>query len=117
MPRLEYFALILSLVVPLRPAALPFLVEVLLRIRNKRLGGRAVCGSGSGRLHRGQCTLSTLLLLLLFSFVDVLSLLQKCSRVLGTRDSLLPGGMLFWVTGRLFVVMVRVVLSLPSLPG
>ena len=27
------------------------------------------------------------------------------------------GGMLFWVTGRLYVGMVRVVLSLPFIPG
>ena len=43
-----YFALILRQVVPLRPAA----CRGLLRIRSRRLGGRAVGGSGSGRLYR-----------------------------------------------------------------
>ena len=33
------------------------------------------------------------------------------------KGLLFLGGMLFWVTGRLYVVMVRVVLSLPFIPG
>ena len=37
-----------------------------------------------------------------------------CSRVLGVRVLLSLGGMLFWVIGMLYVVMVRVVLF-PSL--
>ena len=36
--------------------------------------------------------------------------------VLGIEVFVCPGGMLFWVIGRLFVVMVRVVLSLPFVP-
>ena len=37
--------------------------------------------------------------------------------VSGVGVSLSPGGELFWVFGRLHVVMVRVVLSLPWIPG
>ena len=52
----------------------------------------------------------TLPLLLLYSFVGVSSLLRMCLRVSGL---LLLVGMLFFASGRLYVVMVRVVLSLP----
>ena len=38
-------------------------------------------------------------------------------RVSGTEGLLLLDGMIFSVTGRLCVVMVRVVLSLPYIPG
>ena len=62
-------------------------------------------------------TLPTLLSLLLYSFVDASSLLRMCLRVSGVKVLLSPGGMLFWVVGRLCVVMVRVVLSLPLTPG
>ena len=44
-----YFALILRLVVP--PT---FLGRGLLHIRGRRLGGRTVGGSGSGRVVKGQ---------------------------------------------------------------
>ena len=40
--------------VPLKLAVLPFLVEVCLRIRDRRVGGRAVGGRGSGRLYRAS---------------------------------------------------------------
>ena len=36
--------------------------------------------------------------------------------LLGVRVLLSPGGMLFWVIGRLYVVMVRVVLFSPFVP-
>ena len=62
-------------------------------------------------------TLLTLLLLLLYSFVDVSSLLRMCLRVSGTRKLLLLDGMLFFVAGSLYVVTVRVVLSLLLSPG
>ena len=39
------------------------------------------------------------------------------SKVSGVKVLLSLGGMLFWVIGRLYVVMVRVVLSLPFIPG
>ena len=117
-PRLVYFVLILRLGGPTEAGGATFLGRGLLRIRSRRLGGRAVGGCiGPVKEMRLMCivlsTLLTLLLLLLYSFVDVSSLLRMCLRVSGTRDLLLLGGMLFWVTGRVYVVMVRVVLSLP----
>ena len=39
------------------------------------------------------------------------------SEVFGVRVLLSLGGMLFWVIGVLYVVMVRVVLFLPFVPG
>ena len=62
-------------------------------------------------------TLLNLLSLLLYSFVDASSLLLMCVRVPGTRDLLNLDGKLFWVTGRLSVFMVHVVLCLPLIPG
>ena len=73
---------------PTEAGSATFLGRGLLRIRSRRLGGRAVCGSGSGRLYRASqgdevdvhcIVLSTLLTLfspLLYSFVDVPSLLR-----------------------------------------
>ena len=49
-----------------------------------------------------------LLSLLLYSFVDASSLLRMYSKEFGVGVLLRLGGMLFWVIGRLFVVMVRV---------
>ena len=105
---------------PTEAGSATFFGRGLLRIRCRRLGGRAVGGRGSGRPvkeMRLMCiVLSTLLiplLLLLYSFVDASSLLRMFLRVFGAGFLLILGGMLFWVTGRLCVVMVRVVLSLP----
>ena len=50
--RRVYFWLILKLEVLLLLAALPFLGRGLLRIRSRRLGGRAAGGTVSGRLYR-----------------------------------------------------------------
>ena len=69
-------------------------------------------------MHCAQCFVSPPLLLLWYSFVGALSLwsdVLKGTRCKGFHS--VYGGMLFWVTGRLHVVMVRVVLSLPSIPG
>ena len=50
-----FFGLILKLEVLLLLAALPFLAERgLLRIRNRRLGGRAAGGTSSSRLYRAS---------------------------------------------------------------
>ena len=62
-------------------------------------------------------TLLTLLSLLLHSFVDASSMLRVYSKVFVVRVSLCQGGMLFLVIGVLYVVMVRVVLSLPLIHG
>ena len=51
------------------------------------------------------------------SFVDASSLWRMCSRVIRVRVFLSLGRMLFWVIGRLYVVMVRVVQPLPFTPG
>ena len=96
MPRRVYFGLIPKLEVPLKLAALPFLAEICYGF---------VAGVPS--------TLLTLPLLLYSSFVGALSLWRMCSKILGVRVLLLLGGTLFWVIGRLFVVMVRVVLLHP----
>ena len=73
---------------------------------------------GLAMVMRLMCSvLSTLLTLLLFSFVGVLNLLRMYSKVFGVRVLLSLGGMLFWVIGRLYVVVVRVVLFLPFIPG
>ena len=95
-PRMGYFALILRLVVPLRPAALPVLVEVCYVFAAGVWGVGLLVAVvlvgciGSVKGMRLMCTvlstLSTLLLLLLYSFVGVSSLLQMCLRVSGTRD-------------------------------
>ena len=126
--RRVYFGFILGLVDPLRPAALLFLVEVCYVFvagvwKVELLVAVVLVGCiGSVMGIRLMCvvlsTLSTLLLLLLYSFVDVSSLLRTYLRVSGTKVLLLLVGMLFYVTGRLYVVMVRVVvLSLPLSPG
>ena len=113
---------------PTEAGSAAFLGRGLLRIRSRRLGGRAVGGKGSGRLYgagRGDevdvqsaqyFVSSSLAPVLLFrgrlkSVADVLDGIRE----MGVLISL--GGMLFWVIGRLFVVMVRVVLSLPFIPG
>ena len=62
-------------------------------------------------------TMLILLSLLLYSFVDASSLLRMYSKVFGVGVLLSLGGMLSRVIGRLFVVMVRVVLSHPFVPG
>ena len=49
-----YLRLILGLVDPLSPGSSTFLGRGLLRIRSRRLGGRAVGGRGSGRLYRAS---------------------------------------------------------------
>ena len=61
-------------------------------------------------------SLLTALLLPWYSFVGVLSLLQMCFKVSGEGGSLREGGIFFWV-GRLSVIMVLVVLSLPLILG
>ena len=98
-----------------------------MRICSRRLGGGAVGTRGSGRLYRASrgdevdvhCAQyfvnSSLAPVVLFrrrpkSVADVLL-------VLGVRVLLSLGGILFWVFGRLYVVMVRVALSLPFIPG
>ena len=73
-----------------------FLGRGLLRIRNRRLGGRAV--GGLVGVMRLMCivlsTLLTLLSLLLYSFVDASSLLRMFSKVLGVRVLLSLCGMI-----------------------
>ena len=51
-PRRVYFALILLPVDPTEGGSVAFLGRGLLRIRSRRLGGRAVGGRGSGRFFR-----------------------------------------------------------------
>ena len=51
MPSWVYLGLILRLVVPLRVAALPFLVEVCYVFIERVWGGRAVGHSGASRLY------------------------------------------------------------------
>ena len=43
----------------------------------------------------------------------LMSVADVVKGISGVRILLSPGGVLFWVTGRLYVVMVRVLLSLP----
>ena len=73
-----------------------FLGRGLLRIRSRRLGGRAVGGTGSSRLYRAcqndevdkhcaQFFLSTPLFLLCYSFVGVSSPLLVFLRVFGSK--------------------------------
>ena len=112
---------------PTEAGSVAFLGRGLLRIRNRRLRVRAVGSRGSGRLYRASqgdevdvhCAQyfvnSSLAPVVLFrrrlkSVADVLE--GSVVRVL-----LSLGGMLFWATERLYVVMVRVVLSLPLIPG
>ena len=52
--RLVCFAVILRLVVFSEAGSAAFLGRGLLRIRSRRLGGRAVGGRGSGRLYRAS---------------------------------------------------------------
>ena len=110
-------------VVPLQLAALPFLGRGLLRIRSRCLGGRAVGGTGDPvgcigfvRVMRLTCivlsTLLTLLMLQLSSFRRRL----KGIRNRGSSGSVWVGCSC-WVIGVLCVVKVRVVLSLPLVPG
>ena len=109
--RMGCSVLILGLVDPLWPAALLFLVEVCSVFvagvwEAELLVAVVLVGCiGSVMGIRLMCIVlspfSTLLLLLLYSFVDVSSLLRMCIRVSGTKDLLLLDGMLFSVTGRL----------------
>ena len=61
--------------------------------------------------------LSTLLFLLFYSFVDVLSLLLVFLRAFGIKGSFSLGGMLWFSIGVLCVAMVLVVPFLLSIPG
>ena len=107
--------------VPLRLAALPVSVEVCYIFVTgvwevELLVARDLVGCiGPAKVMRLMCivltTLLTLLSLLKYSFVDASSLLRMCLRASRIRVLLSLGGMLFWVTGRLFVVMVRGPLS------
>ena len=115
MLRQLYLGLMLLLEVPLKLAAL--LGRGLLRIRSRRLGGRAVGGTGSSRLYRAcqgdevdkHCA-QFFVILLCYSFVGVSSLLRMFSRLFGVRGLLSLGGMLLLMSiGVLYVVMVRVV--------
>ena len=96
-----------------------FLGRGSLRIRHRRLGGKAVGGRGSSRLYRVSqgdevdfnCAqfLSTLLFLQCYSFVDVLSLLPMFLRVFGVKGLPSLGGILWLGIGERYVVMVHVV--------
>ena len=111
---------------PLKLAVLPFLAEVCyVFVAGVWEAGLSVAGDlvgyiGLVRVMRLMCIVpSTLLIplsLLLYSLVDASSLLRMCSRVSGIRVFLSGGGMLFWVTGELYVGMVHVVPSLPLVP-
>ena len=121
--RRVYFGPILKLEVLLKLAVLPFLVEVCyVFVTGFWEAGLLVAGVLAGyiglvEVMRLMCiVLSTLLiplLLLLYSFVHASSLLRICLKVFGVGVLLSLGGMLFWVFGRLCVVMVRVVPPLP----
>ena len=93
----------------------------LLRIRSRRLGGRAVGGRGSSRLYRvcqgDEVDVHCAQYFVSCSVVDALNLWQMFSEVLGVRVLLSLGGMLFWVIGVLYFVMVREVLFLHFIPG
>ena len=103
--RMGCSVLILGLVDPLRPAALLFLVEVCYVFVAgvwvvEQMVAVVLAGCiGSVMGIRLMCivlrTLSTLLLLLLYSFVVVLSLVRMCLRVSGTKDLVLLDGMLY----------------------
>ena len=96
-----------------------FLGRGLLRIRNRRLGGRAVGGKISSRLYRvsrgDDVDVHCAQYFVNSSLASSLS--RMYSTVLGVRVLLNLGGMPFWVIGRLYVVMIRVVLSLLFVPG
>ena len=106
---------------PTQAGSSAFLGRGLLRIRGRRLGGRAVGGRGSSKLYRvsqgdevdvhcAQYFVNSSLLLF-YSFVDALiNPWRMCSRVSGVKVLLSLGGMLYLGIGVLFVVMVRVVL-------
>ena len=106
-PRMGYFALIPRLVVPLRPAALPFLVEVCCVFvagvwEVELLVAVVLVGCiGPVRVMSLMCnvlsTLLTPLSLLWYSFAGALSLLRMCLKVSGIRVLLSLGGMLFLV--------------------
>ena len=113
--------------IPLKLAALPFLAEVCYGFvagvwEAELLAAGVLVGcTGPVMVMLWMCIvlsiLLTVLLLLWYSFVGVISLLRMCLMVSGVGVSLSLGGVLFWVFGRLHVVMVRVVLSLPWIPG
>ena len=126
-PSWVYFGLTPKLEVPLKLAALPFMAEVCYGFvagvwEAELLAAGVLVGCiGSAMVMMLMCialsTLSTLPLLLSCFFVGASSLWRMCSKVSGVKGFVSPGGMLFWVIGRLYVVMVRVVLSLPFIPG
>ena len=121
-PERGYFGLILKLVAPLRLAVLPFLAEacygfVVGVLEVELLAAEYLVGCIGPVMvmmwmYIVLSTLLTPLLLLWYSFAGVLSLLRMCVKVSGVGFSLSLGGVLFWVFGRLYVVMVRVVPSL-----
>ena len=90
---------------PTEAGSTTFLGRGLIRIRSRRLGGRAAGGTVSSRLYRvsqgddvdvhcAQYFVHSSLLLCFFS-VDALSLWQMFIKVSGVRGSLSLGGMLF----------------------
>ena len=127
MLRRVYFGPILKLEVLLKLAALPFSAEVCYVFvagvwEAELLAVRVLAACvGPVKVMRLMCiALSTLLMplfLLYYSFVGVFSLWRMFSKVLGVKGLLSLGGLLFWVIGSLYVVMVRVVLSHPFVPG
>ena len=92
-----------------------FLGRGLLRIRSRRLGGKAVGGgyivlAKTMRLiNTVLSSLSTLLFLPCYSFVGVSNLLRMFLREFGVKGLLSLVGMLYLGIGVLYVVMVRVV--------
>ena len=108
-PRRVYFGPILKPGGPTEAGNSAFLARGLLRIRNRRLGGRAVGGTVSGRLfrvsqgddvdvHCAQYFVNSSLAPVVLSFVGALSLSRMYSKVLGVRVLLSLGGILlvYW---------------------
>ena len=92
-----------------------FLGRGLLRIRSRRLGGRAAGGTVSSRLYRvSQGDDVDVHCAQYFGHSSLSPVLLFRRRV---RGSLSLGGMLFQGIGELYVVMVRVVLFLHFIPG
>ena len=128
MLRLVYFGAYALAGGPTAAGSSAFLGRGLLRIRSRRLGGRAVGGTGSSRLHRTcqndevdkHCAQffvnSSLSPVLLFrrrlkSVADVLKGIRSKGFTQSRWDALLR----YW--GVLYVVMVRVVPFLLFIPG
>ena len=90
---------------PIAAGSSAFLGRGLLRIRSRRLGGRAAGGMGSSRLYRISqgdelinvvlSFLSTLLFLLFYSFVGVSNLLLMFLKVFGVEGLLNLAGTLW----------------------